>query len=117
LDNFLQEVALMTSADEVDNDSPKVTLMTLHQAKGLEYDIVFLVGLEEGLLPHTRSLLDPKDIAEEIRLAYVGVTRAKKQLFLIYAQSRKQYGSRSVSIPSRILRAIPKELLDIYENH
>lgn len=115
LTQFLEEVALMTSADEVDLNSPKVTLMTLHQAKGLEYETVFLVGLEEGLLPHTRSLLEPKDIAEEVRLAYVGVTRAKKQLYLVYAISRKQYGSRNMSVPSRILKAIPEDLLDIQQ--
>lgn len=113
LNKFLEEVALMTSADEVDLDSPKVTLMTLHQAKGLEYDTVFFVGLEEGLLPHARSLLESKDIAEEVRLAYVGVTRARKQLYLIYAQTRKQYGTRNMSVPSRILKAIPEDLLDI----
>ena len=115
LNQFLEEVALMTSADEVDLNSPKVTLMTLHQAKGLEYDTVFLVGLEEGLLPHSRSLLEPKDIAEEVRLAYVGVTRARKHLYLVYAQTRKQYGLRNVSIPSRILKAIPEELLEIQD--
>jgi DNA helicase-2/ATP-dependent DNA helicase PcrA len=114
LNKFLEEVALMTAVDELDLNSPKVTLMTLHQAKGLEFDTVFLVGLEEGILPHSRSLLDPKDIAEEVRLAYVGVTRARKQLFLVYAQTRKQYGLRNVSIPSRILKAIPEELLDIH---
>ena len=113
LNNFLEEVALMTQADEVDLDSPKVTMMTLHQAKGLEFDIVFMVGFEEGILPHSRSLLEPKEIAEEVRLAYVGVTRAKKQLFLIYAQSRKTYGQRSMSVASRILKAIPEELLNI----
>ncbi len=117
LNQFLEEVALMTQADEVDLNSAKVTLMTLHQAKGLEFDIVFLVGLEEGLLPHSRSLLEPKEIAEEVRLAYVGVTRAKKYLYLIHAQTRKQYGSRNMSIPSRILKAIPEELLDIHESH
>ena len=111
---FLEEVALMTKADEVDPDSAKVTLMTLHQAKGLEYDTVFLVGLEEGILPHARSLLESKDIAEEVRLAYVGVTRARKNLFLVYAMSRKQFGSRNASVPSRILKAIPEELLDIH---
>jgi DNA helicase-2/ATP-dependent DNA helicase PcrA len=112
---FLEEVALMTAVDDLDTNSPKVTLMTLHQAKGLEYDIVFLVGLEEGILPHSRSLLDQKEIAEEVRLAYVGVTRARKQLFLVCAQTRKTFGSRNVSIPSRILKAIPQELLDIHE--
>jgi DNA helicase-2/ATP-dependent DNA helicase PcrA len=112
---FLEEVALMTSADELDLSSPKVTLMTLHQAKGLEFDIVFLVGLEEGLLPHSRSLADPKDLAEEVRLAYVGITRAKQQLFLVHALSRKQFGSRNISVPSRILRAIPEEMLTILQ--
>lgn len=112
---FLEEVALMTSADELDLNSPKVTLMTLHQAKGLEFDIVFLVGLEEGLLPHSRSLADPKDLAEEVRLAYVGITRAKQQLFLVHALSRKQFGSRNISVPSRILRAIPEEMLNILQ--
>ncbi len=117
LTNFLEEVALMTTVDEMDLNSPKVTLMTLHQAKGLEFDTVFMVGLEEGILPHARSLLESKDIAEEVRLAYVGVTRARKQLFLLCAQTRKQYGSRNVSLPSRILKAIPEELLDIHENY
>lgn len=115
LNKFLEEVALMTSADELDLDSPKVTLMTLHQAKGLEFNIVFMIGFEEGILPHSRSLLEPKEIAEEIRLAYVGVTRAKQKLFLIYAQSRKTYGQRSLSVPSRILKAIPEDLLDIQQ--
>jgi DNA helicase-2/ATP-dependent DNA helicase PcrA len=116
LTKFLEEVALMTSVDELDLNSPKVTLMTLHQAKGLEFDIVFLVGLEEGILPHARSMMDPKDIAEEVRLTYVGVTRAKKQLFMLCAQTRKQFGSRNMSIPSRFLKAIPKELLNIHED-
>jgi DNA helicase II / ATP-dependent DNA helicase PcrA len=112
---FLEEVALMTKVDDMDTKSDKVTLMTLHQAKGLEYDIVFFVGLEEGILPHARSILDPKDIAEEVRLAYVGVTRARKRLYLVHAMTRKSFGSRSMSVPSRFLKAIPSELLDIYE--
>lgn len=112
---FLEEIALMTSADERDDESDKVTMMTLHQAKGLEFDTVFLIGLEEGLLPHARSLLESKDVAEEIRLAYVGVTRAKKRLHLVYALSRKQFGMRNASMPSRILKTIPEELLEIYE--
>jgi DNA helicase-2/ATP-dependent DNA helicase PcrA len=114
---FLEEVALMTSVDEMDLKSPKVTLMTLHQAKGLEFDIVFMVGLEEGILPHARTLLEGKDISEEVRLAYVGVTRARKQLFLLCAQTRKQFGARNMSMPSRILKAIPQELLDIHEDY
>lgn len=115
LNRFLEEVALMTSADELDLSSPKVTLMTLHQAKGLEFDTVFLIGLEEGLLPHAKSILESKDIAEEVRLAYVGVTRARKHLYLVHALSRKQYGLRNISVPSRILKGIPEELLEIYE--
>ncbi|MBI2607434.1 MAG: UvrD-helicase domain-containing protein [Candidatus Doudnabacteria bacterium] len=113
---FLEEVALMTNIDELDENSDKVTLMTLHQAKGLEFDIVFLVGLEEGLLPHSRSMIEANDVAEEIRLAYVGVTRAKKQLYLVYAMSRKQFGTRNLSVPSRILKAIPEELYEVYES-
>ncbi len=115
LNRFLEEVALMTSMDELNLDSPKVTLMTLHQAKGLEFDTVFLIGLEEGLLPHAKSILEAKDVAEEIRLAYVGVTRAKKRLYLVHALSRKQYGQRNISVPSRILTGIPEDLLEIYE--
>ncbi len=115
LNKFLEEVTLMTQADEIDLNSPKVTLMTLHQAKGLEFDTVFLIGLEEGILPHSRSILEAKDIAEEVRLAYVGVTRAKKKLFLVHALTRKTYGIRNMSVPSRILKAIPEHLLDIYE--
>jgi len=113
LEKFLEEVALMTSADEADLDSPKVTLMTLHQAKGLEFENVFLVGLEEGILPHARSVLDPKDIAEEVRLMYVGVTRAREKLFMVHALTRRQYGSRNMSVKSRILKAVPEELLDV----
>lgn len=112
---FLEEVALMTNVDDFDANSPKVTLMSLHQAKGLEFDIVFFVGLEEGILPHSRSILDPKDIAEEVRLAYVGVTRARKHLYLIHAMTRKQYGSRNMSVPSRFLKAIPQDMVEIFE--
>jgi DNA helicase II / ATP-dependent DNA helicase PcrA len=112
---FLEEVALMTTQDEADLNAPRVTLMTLHQAKGLEFDIVFFVGLEEGILPHARSMLDPKDIAEEVRLAYVGVTRARKHLYLVHATTRKQYGSRNMSVPSRFLKAIPQEMIQVYE--
>lgn len=112
---FLEEVALMTNVDDFDPNSPKVTLMSLHQAKGLEFDCVFFVGLEEGILPHSRSILDPKDIAEEVRLAYVGITRARKHLYLVHAMTRKQYGSRNMSVPSRFLKAIPSDMIEVYE--
>ncbi|MGE5392685.1 MAG: ATP-dependent helicase [Candidatus Saccharibacteria bacterium] len=115
LNKFLEEVALMTDTDELDESADRVTLMTLHQAKGLEFDVVFLIGLEEGILPHARSIMEAKDVAEEVRLAYVGITRAKKHLYLVHAMSRKQYGMRNESMPSRFLRAIPEELLRVYE--
>jgi DNA helicase-2/ATP-dependent DNA helicase PcrA len=111
---FLEEVALITDLDQVEDEKDAVTLMTLHSAKGLEFDTVFFVGLEEGLLPHSQSMLDPAQLAEEIRLAYVGLTRARKQLYLIYARARRVFGSLQVNAPSRILRALPQEALDIH---
>lgn len=114
LTQFLEEVSLITDLDSVDDDKEAVTLMTLHSAKGLEYDTVFLVGLEEGLLPHSQSLLDPTQLAEEIRLAYVGLTRARKQLYLLYARTRRVFGSVQANSPSRILRVLPKEALNIH---
>ena len=108
---FLEEVALITDLDQLTDERNSVTMMTLHAAKGLEFDTVFFVGLEEGILPHSNSLLDPAELAEEIRLAYVGLTRARKQLFLIYAQSRQMYGSFQSNAPSRILHVLPKEAI------
>ena len=103
LDEFLADAALMSSADENAGDHA-VTLMTLHAAKGLEFPIVFLVGMEEGLLPHTRSMDESlEDVEEERRLAYVGMTRAMQELFLTYAQSRFAYGGRNYNFPSRFL--------------
>ncbi len=106
--SLLEEVALLSEIDQKDETRDSVTLMTLHSAKGLEFDNVFFVGLEEGILPHSRSLLDPSEMAEEIRLAYVGLTRARKRLFLVYAASRRLYGDFRVSQPSRILKVLPK---------
>lgn len=114
--DFLEEVSLITDIDKVENEKNSVTLMTLHAAKGLEFDIVFFIGLEEGLLPHTSSLFDPKELAEEIRLAYVGLTRARKQLFLLYAQSRQMYGNFQNNPPSRILKALPLEAINLKGN-
>ena len=103
LDEFLADAALMSSADEAAGDEA-VTLMTLHAAKGLEFPVVFLVGMEEGLLPHVRSMDESaEDVEEERRLTYVGMTRAMQQLFLTYAQSRFMYGGRSYNFPSRFL--------------
>ena len=103
LDEFLADAALMSSADESVGENA-VTLMTLHAAKGLEFPVVFLVGMEEGLLPHVRSTDESsEDVEEERRLAYVGMTRAMKELFLTYAQSRFVYGGRNYNFPSRFL--------------
>ena len=111
LSAFLEEVALMTDLDNFEEEGNKLTLMTLHSAKGLEFENVFLVGLEEGLLPHSRSLLSPSELQEEVRLAYVGITRAKRHLYLSYARQRQTYGEIKRSVPSRIIKAIPQELL------
>lgn len=116
LKSFLEEAALMTDLDAADDLGNKLTLMTLHSAKGLEYEVVFFVGLEEGLLPHSRSLDSPEELSEEVRLAYVGMTRAKKNLYLSYARSRQTYGELRRSVPSRILKAIPKALINKISN-
>lgn len=103
LQDFLEEVALMSSAD-ADGDGQKVTLMTLHAAKGLEFPVVFIVGMEEGILPHARVYeAGPAELEEERRLAYVGMTRARQELHLTYAQSRLQFGQRGYNPPSRFI--------------
>lgn len=104
LPDFLEEVALMSSAD-VENKEKGVTLMTLHAAKGLEFPVVFMVGLEEGVLPSARALEEgPRQLEEERRLCYVGMTRAREELHLLYAMSRQQYGMREYALPSRFLQ-------------
>ena len=101
---------LVSDTDELDGKANAVTLITLHQAKGLEYPVVFLVGMEEGLLPHRRSIDDPDQMEEERRLCYVGMTRAKERLYLLRAFRRNMMGSSNVNPPSRFLEAIPKGL-------
>jgi len=106
LPEFLEEVALMSSADN-SSDGQKVTLMTLHAAKGLEFPVVFMVGMEEGILPHARVYdASPAELEEERRLAYVGMTRAREELHLTYAQSRMQFGQRSYNVMSRFIADI-----------
>jgi DNA helicase-2/ATP-dependent DNA helicase PcrA len=112
LESFLEEVALITEIDEQDDQKDSVTLMTLHSAKGLEFKTVFLVGLEEGVLPHSRSLLSPAELSEEVRLAYVGLTRARQNLFLTFARRRRGFGSVQYNQPSRILRALPQDNIE-----
>lgn len=112
LTNFLEEVSLIEQETQDDTtENEKVTLMTLHSAKGLEFDHVFIIGMEEGLFPHSRSYSDSDQLEEERRLAYVGITRAKKQLFLIHTDSRLFFGSRQHNLISRFAEDIPQELV------
>ena len=106
-------VALVADSDQLDETATRVSLMTLHIAKGLEYPAVFLVGLEEGIFPHSRSLDsgDPTDIEEERRLAYVGITRARVHLALSHAWTRSQWGNTADALPSRFLIEVPEELV------
>jgi DNA helicase-2/ATP-dependent DNA helicase PcrA len=110
---FLEDVALMSDADEYDERVEAVTLITLHAAKGLEFPVVFIVGMEEGLLPHIRSFDDPFQMEEERRLAYVGVTRAKDRLYLVRAFRRALMGQGSHNPPSRFLKDLPPELVHV----
>ncbi len=110
---FLEDVALMSDADEYDEKIEAVTLITLHAAKGLEFPVVFIVGMEEGLLPHIRSFDDPAQMEEERRLAYVGVTRAKDRLYLVRAFRRALMGQSSHNPPSRFLKDLPPELVHV----
>ena len=116
LPDFLNEVALVAAADDLDDESGTVSLMTLHTAKGLEYPIVFLAGLEEGLLPHRMSFTVAGGMAEERRLFYVGITRAKERLYLSLALSRSLYGESEASTPSRYLQEIPTHLVEWRES-
>jgi DNA helicase II / ATP-dependent DNA helicase PcrA len=111
LDAFLESVALVSDADELEGDGTRVSLMTLHVAKGLEFPAVFLVGMEDGIFPHSRSLDDPAGIEEERRLFYVGITRARKYLYISHAWSRTVFGSTSPAIASRFMSEIPDELV------
>jgi DNA helicase-2/ATP-dependent DNA helicase PcrA len=108
---YLADIALAAAADEIDDDSGSISLMTLHTAKGLEYDVIFLVGLEQGTLPHIRSFDEPGGVAEERRLLYVGMTRAKQKLYLSSALQRTLFGSTTAFLPSSFLGDIPIELI------
>jgi DNA helicase-2/ATP-dependent DNA helicase PcrA len=112
LDAFLEEVSLVADVDEVDGDRSKITLMTLHTAKGLEYPVVFIIGMEEGVFPHLRSIGEPSEMEEERRLAYVGITRARQRLYLSHAWCRSLWGQTQYNPPSRFLDEIPEKLVD-----
>lgn len=112
LEAFLEQVSLVSASDEVERDSSAVQLLTVHNAKGLEFPVVFVVGLEEGIFPHSRSLLDEEDLEEERRLCYVAISRAAERLFLTHAVTRSLYGSIMQNPPSRFLRELPESTLD-----
>ncbi|MGA9371165.1 MAG: UvrD-helicase domain-containing protein [Solirubrobacterales bacterium] len=111
LEEFLQAISLYTDQDDISRDESKVTLMTLHNAKGLEYDAVFIIGCEEGVFPHSRSLEEGNE-EEERRLAYVGITRARKRLWMAHARSRRLFAGRETGFPSRFLSELPDELVE-----
>src|SRR5699024_4504669 len=117
--NFLTYLTLIADIENVDKNDPeqaeKITLMTLHSAKGLEFPVVFLIGMEENLFPHSRSMMDDEEMEEERRLAYVGITRAEEKLFLTHANMRTLYGCTNLNPISRFIEEIPEELLDGFE--
>jgi DNA helicase-2/ATP-dependent DNA helicase PcrA len=118
INDFLENIALVQQEYSLQEKNKKkenrdgVRLMTLHSSKGLEFDVVFLVGFEEGILPHSRSMIDDADIEEERRLCYVGITRAKELLYITYATRRLFFGKSSLNESSRFLYDIPKDLLE-----
>lgn len=114
LEDFLEQIALVNDVDSYEEEDSKVTLMTLHAAKGLEFPIVFLCGLEEGLFPHNRTLMNPSEVEEERRLCYVGITRAERQLFISNATTRTVFGRTTSYLPSRFLNEIPQEFVTEY---
>jgi DNA helicase-2/ATP-dependent DNA helicase PcrA len=115
LAEFLEQVSLVGEQDEYDEEAGSVTLMTLHNAKGLEFPVVFVVGLEDGIFPHYRSMGDPAHLEEERRLMYVGVTRARERLYLTHAWSRTLFGATSYNPPSRFLAEIPDDLVHMID--
>ena len=112
LSEFLEDIALISDIDSYNEDEDAVVLMTLHSAKGLEFPVVFIPGMEEGIFPGNQSMFSEEDLEEERRLAYVGITRAKKKLYLISSQQRMLYGQTSRNMPSRFLREIPSSVID-----
>lgn len=111
LNSFLEEVCLISDQDDVDESAKAINLMTIHAAKGLEFPVVFVVGMEEGLFPHTRSLFNPEEMEEERRLCYVAITRAREKLYFVYASRRTIYGKEQVNAASRFLDDLPKDIV------
>ncbi|MGK2948908.1 MAG: UvrD-helicase domain-containing protein [Acidimicrobiales bacterium] len=115
IEQFLEQVSLVSDQDEIDGDDSQVMLMTVHAAKGLEFPAVFIMGLEEGVFPHLRSIGEPDELEEERRLAYVAITRAQERLYLTHAWSRTLYGGTQYNPPSRFLDEIPERLVEAVE--
>ncbi len=111
VEEFLEQVSLVSDSDDIEEDDSAVILMTLHAAKGLEFPVVFMLGLEDGIFPHLRALTDPDELEEERRLCYVGITRAEQRLYLTHAWSRMLFGQSQYNPPSRFLDEIPAELM------
>src|SRR5690606_32867789 len=117
VDEFLEQVSLVADVDALDDeDASSVVLMTLHSAKGLEFPAVFLIGMEDGVFPHLRSIGEPDQLEEERRLAYVGITRARQRLYLTRAWCRTLFGSTQYTPPSRFLDEIPESLVEADES-
>ncbi len=116
LSKFIEEVALASDTDKIDRNTDMVHLMTLHSAKGLEFPVVFIIGLEEGLIPHNRAMADNAEMEEERRLIYVGITRAKEKVFLLHARRRLIFGSLEANSPSRFFDDMPDNLIDKQES-
>lgn len=112
LEEFLERVALVQETDNLSGNDDAITLMTLHNAKGLEFPVVFIAGMEEGIFPHSRSLMDQNELEEERRLCYVGMTRAMERLYLLYARTRRLWGGIQANMPSRFIDDIPEELVE-----
>lgn len=112
LSEFLSEISLRSDIDELKGNDNAVTLMTLHSAKGLEFPVVFMAGMEEGLFPHSRSFFEPEEMEEERRLCYVGITRAQDILYFTFAKERNRFGSANYNSPSRFIEEIPEELFE-----
>jgi DNA helicase-2/ATP-dependent DNA helicase PcrA len=117
VDEFLEQISLVADTDELDDDDSSVILMTLHSAKGLEFPVVFLIGLEDGVFPHLRAIGEPDELEEERRLAYVGITRARERLYLTHAWARTLYGGTQYNPPSRFLDEIPDALVQSVEGN
>jgi DNA helicase-2/ATP-dependent DNA helicase PcrA len=116
LAKFLEEVAIIQETDKLDRGSDIVTLMTVHSAKGLEFPQIFMLGMEEHLFPHARSIMNPKELEEERRLCYVGITRAMDDLHLTFCRQRSIFGSSEHTLPSRFLMELPGHLVDFKQD-